>query len=275
LKTIIDKYHQKPYVQPADVLVVYDDKCYTQFKPRWNAISEMSIDHLSAEMYKTGAITTNVYLFDLPKVDLSKFKAVVFANTWLISEEMKSFIKEKILSRSIAVLWNYMPGYSNGNEINLQFVKDLTGFEIETVTMNTIPETIITNKEYGSGKFKLQDKLAPLPVVSDSKADLIGRFNNTDWVGLAFKKSGAATVYYSSLPWQDPQMLRTIFRKAGVHIYSDSNDSFFAGAGLLGISTKNGGSRSILLKNGKTIHFDVKANSTVVVDSETGEVLLK
>ncbi len=275
LKTIIDKYIQKPYVQPADVLVVYDDKGYTQFKARWNAISEMSIDHLSSEMYKTGAVATNIYLFDLPKADLSKYKVIVFANTWLISDDMKKFIKENVMNRSITVLWNYMPGYSNGNEINLQFVKDITGFELTNVSYDNKPEVIVTNKEFGSGKFQLQDKLAPLPVISDNKADLIGEFGNKNWVGIASKKVGQASVYYSSLPWQDPQMLRTIFRKAGAHIYSDSNDSFFAGAGLLGVSTKNGGRKSILLTNGKTVHFEMDANSTVVMDSETGEILLK
>jgi hypothetical protein len=235
----------------------------------------MSIDHLSAEMYKTGAVSTNIYLFDLPRVDLSKYKAIVFANTWLISEEMKSFIKENVLNRSITVLWNYMPGYSNGNEINLQFVKDLTGSELTTVAIDDNPEIVITNNEYGTGKFKLQDKLAPLPIVSDNNAAIIGKFSNKDWVGLAYKKAGGASIYYSSLPWQNPQMLRTIFRKAGAHIYSDSNDSFFAGAGLLGVSTKNGGGRSILLKNGNTIQFEMYANSTAVMDSETGEILLK
>lgn len=275
LKDIIDEYHQRPYIQPADVLVVYDDKCYTQFKPRWNAISEMSIDHLSAEMYKTGAITTSIYLFDLPKVDLSKYKAIVFANTWLISEEMKKFIKENVLNRPITVLWNYMPGYSDGGAINLQHVKDLTGMDLSIIKNDNKPEIVITNREYGSGKFKLQDKLAPLPVVSDGDAAVIGKFSNIDRVALAFKKEGQASVYYSSLPWQNPQMLRTIFRKAGAHIYSDSNDSFFAGAGLLGISTRNGGERSILLRNGKAIQFKMDPNSTTVMDSETGEIVLK
>jgi hypothetical protein len=236
----------------------------------------MSIDHLSAEMYKTGAITTNIYLFDLPKVDLSKYKAIVFANTWLISEEMKNFIKENVLNRSITVLWNYLPGYSNGNEINMQFVINLTGFELATVSSDDKPELVITNKEYGSQKFKLQDKLAPLPIVNDNKADILGKLvvSNKDWAGLAYKKLGGASIYYSSLPWQNPQMLRTIFKKAGVHIYADSNDSFFAGAGLLGISTKNGGSKSILLKNGKALQIEMGANSTAIIDSETGEILL-
>jgi hypothetical protein len=274
LKTIIDRYNQKPYVQPADVLVVYDDKCYTQFKARWNAISEMSIDHLSSEMYKTGAITTNIYLFDLPEVDLSRYKVIVFANTWLITEEMKKFIKENVLSQPITVLWNYMPGFSNGSEINLQFVKDLTGFDLSLVSSDEKPELVITNKDYGSGTFRLQDILAPFPVVSDKQASLIGKFSNMDWVGLAFKKKGDVAIFYSSLPWQNPQMLRTIFRQAGAHIYSDSNDSFFAGAGLLGISAKNGGSKSILLTNGKTIQIKMNANSTAILDSETGEILL-
>ena len=66
-----------------------------------------------------------------------------------------------------------------------------------------------------------------------------------------------------------------IFKSAGVHRYNDEGDIIYSGNGVLTIHTKGGGSRTITLKNGKSVKLMLQASSTVILDSLTGEILMQ
>jgi len=74
------------------------------------------------------------------------------------------------------------------------------------------------------------------------------------------------------LPIHETAFFREIFRKAGCHIFNESDDFTYCNSGLLMLHTKDGGERNILLKNGKFVKLSIPPLSTWVMDEESGDV---
>ena len=82
--------------------------------------------------------------------------------------------------------------------------------------------------------------------------------------------------WYIGVPPTDGALLRKILREAGVHIYLATGDIIYEGSGMIVLHTKDGGTKQLLLKNGQTVSLKLaKGPQTVVVDSESGELLLE
>jgi hypothetical protein len=69
-------------------------------------------------------------------------------------------------------------------------------------------------------------------------------------------------------------MMRGILERAGAHLYGSGRDVFYAGRGLLGMHSGDGGRRLLTLRDGLRVEVDLEPSSTAVFDSRTGERLL-
>ena len=122
-----------------------------------------------------------------------------------------------------------------------------------------------------AGAFGFNRKVEPLFAVRDPDAVTLGVIEGSDLVGLARKKLEQHTAWYASVPLRGPELLRYMLREAGAHIYSDGGDVVHAGNGILRVETAEGGPRTLRLRSGKEIKLLLPANSTTVLDAETGE----
>jgi hypothetical protein len=131
----------------------------------------------------------------------------------------------------------------------------------------------VGEKEY---RYSVQGKAVnPLLVVQDKQATSLGVVAGTDYTAFARKEQKQYTSWYLALPPAQPALWRSVFRAAGAHIYNDSGDIFYSGSGLLVAHTAAGGNRTIRLKNGQEIKVDLPANSTTVLEAQSGKVLLR
>ncbi|MCU0355888.1 MAG: hypothetical protein MUD08_19500, partial [Cytophagales bacterium] len=83
------------------------------------------------------------------------------------------------------------------------------------------------------------------------------------------------TAWFISLPPDSPVLWRYIFKKTGAHLYNDSGDIFYSGSRVLTVHTKEGGPRTVQLKNGKTISLTLPPFSTTLLNTENGEVMMR
>ena len=93
-------------------------------------------------------------------------------------------------------------------------------------------------------------------------------------IGVASKKFKDFTSWYLSAPSNNIELYQEIFRRAGVHMYTDKQDVVVAGNGMIMIVAVQEGERNITLKNGKIKKIQIPPKTTVVLDSENGEILL-
>lgn len=273
LKSLYDSVLHEPYQSDADVLIVYDDKSYYQFHSSWNPISENSIDQFSGELHRSGAMFDNVYLTDLPLVELKKYKIIIFANVWVITKEQRKFINENILNQNLSVLWNYMPGYSNEEKLSIDHVADLVQMKLERLELKDTPA--IQLKPIHNGiSFALRRPVSPLVHIVDSTITPMGWYNGTTKAAIGKKKVNETTIWFSTLPLCDAATLRSIIKESGAHIYNDQKVISFSGGNLLTVHTKEGGNVAMQLKSGKPILLQLPMRSTTILNQSTGEILL-
>jgi len=271
-KELFDSLLNRPYESVADILYVWDQESFFYVKNRWTPVCYDLIDQSFEEALRTGTAGDQIYLFDLDKVDLKKYKAVLFMNVYKLSEKQKDFIKTKVARNGRTLIWNYLPGYTDGKNVSFKFVNDVTQFETIPFNSKEIPVVQIENT---TDEYKFEGAINPMVVISDPKAEILARLKNSGQPVVARKTFNNFRSVFSSLPLHNTDFFRKLFKEAGCHIYNQENDFTYANSGLIMIHSKEGGQRSIFLRNGKEISLNILPFSTWLIEAESGNVLLK
>jgi hypothetical protein len=278
LRTVLSKAWQTPYEPTADVLVVYDPGSVIAMHSLWNTINNSLIDQLSAAVYRSGAVGDFVRLEDLSKVNLDHYKAILFAHTTRISPEDRAVIRDKVAKNGRHLLWTYMPGYFDGESTNEANVSAVTGIQHTRIkfpgTPKDDPTMMVDGKGFPATKFSITDPVQPMLAVTDPKAESVAHLVGSQHIMVAKKTLPESTAWVGTLGLHDANLLRSIFRQAGAHIYLDDNDSVLAGMNLLMINTIAGGKRVLHLRNGRNVEVTIPPRSTSLFSAETGESLL-
>ena len=278
LKRLLDTYVDRPYSSDADVLMVFDTDSfyYMAASKALDPISHTLINWMPLAVYRSSAVFDPIHINDLDKVDLAQYKIVMFANTFRLSRAEKTFIRDKVAADGRHLLWVYAPGYTDGQHNRTAFVSDVTGVHLKQLRFTRPPEIIVDNRIADSLTMKAGEKpFEPLFVVEDENAASLGWYTENDAAGIAQKVMDGATSWFFALPPSDVRLIRYVLEQAGVHLYGDVNDIIYAGNGILTLHTKNSGVRTIRLRNGTSVDVTIPdGGATVLLDSETGEILL-
>ena len=79
------------------------------------------------ELAKTG-FAYDCYSFnDLGKIDLSRYRVVVFPGLFVVTPEKEKFVRERICRDGRTVVWYFAPGISDGKTLDAGRVERLTG----------------------------------------------------------------------------------------------------------------------------------------------------
>ena len=272
IKEIFDRRLNMKFQPVADVLLVWDQESFYHVKNGWTPVAYNQLDHALEQLLRAGATTDNIYLFDLSKADLKRYKLVMFMSTYKMSESQRTFIKNKVASEGRTLVFNYLPGYTDGTKNDFGFVKDVTGFELKKVVCNDKWTIQVKNPDFS---YQMEGPINPLVVINDSKAEVLSEFDGGKGVAMARKSLKDAKIVYSTVPINGTAVFRELFREAGCHIYNETADFTYANSGMIMIHTKDGGKRTIHLKNGKILNIDIPPFSTWLMDAENGTVIFK
>jgi hypothetical protein len=271
-KDFFEKHLHVDYTSEADVLLVFDMKSFYYVKNGWTPVSEDLNDRFISELYHTGVVFDNIFLSDLDKVNLDQYKAIVFMNTFCISDQERVYIKNKVEQKGRHIVWNYLPGYTNGKDLNMAYVSDLTGMRVKQIDVAANPTVKVVASGFPTTEFSFRGQVYPLVSITDKNAQVLGKLTGTEHTVLARKNNPHFTSWYSTLPLHGPELMRKVLQEAGVHVYStDLADVLYSGSGLLWIHTAEGGKRTIRLKNGKMMEIMLAPKSTTLYNNQTGE----
>lgn len=276
LKKLGDAQLHKPYQSDADVLLVHDTESFYHMGSdrKHTSITHWGNNWPTIGIFKSGVVHDVIHVADLDKINLTPYKAIVFVNTFLLHADQKKLIHDKVAKENRHLIWLYAPGYSDGKKLNTLNLIETTGIEIEKI-QPTDPVSIVVNSSIVKDTISVWNSVInPLFIVKDSNAESLGVISGTPQIGFAKKKLRESTSWFISLPPDNPKLWRHIFKEAGAHVYDDSEDIFYSGNGTLTVHTKQGGAKTILLKNGKSISIVLLPFSTTVLNPETGELVL-
>ena len=279
---------------PADVLVVYDEKAFylTANNGKDDPVTDhIAVNQLNDAMFHCGAAFDSVYLFDLKRVDISRYRAVVFANTYDLGEDERAYIARSVARDGRHVIYVYADGLYAGGDPDTANIRALTGMNV--IRRDQLqPLRAAIDPAWGGGDMALDlsyneryfmfpyldtgkpKRFSPNFIIDDPSVTPVTRYAVTENVCGARREANGATVWYFAVPPADNSLLRSIFREAGAHIYEDRGDALQVGAGLIVLHTAPGGERQVRLRNGKAVELTLAPCETAVLDAGTGERLM-
>jgi hypothetical protein len=196
------------------------------------------------------------FLEDFDKVEID-FKVYIFPDASSLSSEQRKRIQARLQAAGATALWFYAPGYICDGEADPANLEALTGikiklrsdlrdyaqvdlveadgFDVPTESFGSdIPYRFFQDKQewlsWKLGENRDNYRFSPLFTVDDPEAETLGTLRAARAPGFARKKVGNMTSYYSVAPCPTPEIFQEIFRQAGVHLYSETQDIIYANA---------------------------------------------
>lgn len=262
MQKITVKYGSKKYEPAADVLMVCDTKSVFYCK-NFNFDEYQIFDAFG----RSGGMVDYVYLSDLDKAEMDRYRVVVFLNSYLLSEEKRAEIQR--LTKDKQRVWLYASGLYNERGLAIENLEKTVGMRVERtenydgaqiVHDKLSKERLVCQKPYPNPNFIITDKQVETIAVNEKGECVVGR-KGDDW--------------YFAYPMLNSEIARWILKEGDAHIYCQTDEPILAGAGLVLVHSVSGGKREILLANGKKVKLSLKEHSAVLLDAKTGKVLLK
>ncbi len=276
LRGVLAPYYDKPYVPQADVALVYDTDSfyYTAAYPDQDpVISPQLVDRMAPHAYRSGTGLDIFHLGDLERAEWDRYKAVVFANTFLLTDAQKRFIRRKVAANGRHLLWTMAPGITDGARKNDAWISEVTGMTVARRELTGPPQA--TLRFAGQTRaLGMPKSFKPFFAVTDPAATPLGTLDGAGAVILARKNRPTHTSWFCSLPPNDDQLLSHVFRQAGAHMYLPPGTVVHAGGGVVCIHSLDGGSHELVLKNGKRVALSLPPRSTSLYDAQSGATLI-
>jgi len=280
LKGLVDARLTRPYESDADVLFVYDTHSFTGTASlrRSDPFSTVMIDHHTLAAFRSGVVFDPVHVLDLPRVDLARYRVVVFGNVYQLDDAQRRFIRERVASGGRTLVWYYAPGLSDGATLEPRRIGELTGIAVTPFSSDAAPTVEFAAPGEAPVRYTTsKEAVRPLFGVAEVGAEIFGRYAGTDVDAVARRKFGDHTAWYVAVPHVGNQPLHFILREAGAHRYVGDGAFAYAGGGFLVVHThlKDGGTQAVTLRSGRVVRFELPAGyHTLVLDPATGEPLL-
>lgn len=262
---------EQPYEKPSDVLVVYDMTAFNYVLPaKLDRLTSKITESMTDLLLGTGAAFDRVFLMDLPKVDLARYKLVIFGNTFVLDEAQRRFIKERVMKDGRSVVFMSGAGYTDGQKNGCALISDLLGLHIDKAT-NT--EAVMTATLNGRG-YKLETQgVTSYFKVADSAAQAVGVYSSGE-TAAAVKNCGGCKVYYFGVPLKAPLgFFKALLSEARVRTYVDGTverDYVTVGGGLICIYSVAGGEKTIKPLNGISRTIVMQPFTAQYFDSRDG-----
>ena len=255
----------------AEVLVVWDTDSYYYTENVFTKTCELGLDNATDDLLRCGVPTDHYYFFDLPLLDLHAYKVVVFMNAWKLTPGQRQFIRDSVATGGRTLVWNYLPGYLDGQEHGKALVEAVTGISLQEIP---VPDTV--RWTMGAAGITNPEHFQPLLVARDPAATAMAVLVGPGAVPVVVRKQLAGcTSILASVPLHGSAVFRQIFREAGCTVWNENNDLTLVSGRYLLLHDNEGGRRTLHLKSGKSVDLDLPAPATLLLDAETGAVLFR
>lgn len=271
-RQLFDRAMTTPRKSVADVLFVWDYESMYYVANCWTATSYMQLDHGVEHALRSGAAIDEIYLFDLPTVDLSQYRAVVFGNAFCLKPEQRAWIEKQVAKDERTLIYQYMPGITDGNRLSLELVSQQVGMRLRSEKLEGKPRFQWTNPSFTTEFEAAIDPFASIELSDEVQP--LAHFEGTTTVVAARAERPSYVLVYSAAPILGSGVWRELFRSAGCHIYSERDDALWANSQHVLVHCADAGQREVKLRNGKHVSVSLDAPKTVVLAADTGKPLL-
>lgn len=258
----------------AEVAYVVGERSITSLSPKWRGASSDELvqryetngtvvvektaprnypffeifSHGLARWGRCGAPVDYVLAEDM-KDNPGDYRLYVFAHNFKYDDAFRDAVA-RIRERGATMLWLYAPGWAHGTDCGTACMKELTGIGFVKAPS---PMLAGVTMEGPGGRFMGMPLKPVSPLFYPLRPDrVIGRYSDGN-PGLAEIRQGKSTsIFYGG--WQmDQAFIRDVLKKAGVFVYSDSNDPTEANEKLFTLHARYAGTKIVRLPRRTTV----------------------
>ena len=200
------------------------------------------------QLHRIGAPVGHYLVTDLPKVADRK---VFFIMTSFAPAEADRKAIDALKRDGHVLVFCWASGLYRNGQIDESAMADVTGIHLKmTKDPGALQVTLNGQHQMTEGlqgvSYGVQQKVQPVIYADDPQAVLLGTLPDGK-PGLVVKEHTDWTAVYSAAPLLPAALMRQIARRAGVHLYIDTDDVVWATRDLVGVSVKEPGTRTVRL----------------------------
>ncbi|MDD6736383.1 MAG: hypothetical protein PUE13_08775 [Clostridiales bacterium] len=260
LHKIAEDMIHREYKPASDVLLVYDtDSYYIRSK-----VFDYDYD-IQVSVARCGVSFDSIYMSELEHAEIERYKCVIFVNAYMQTPAQRD--KCRKLTEHCMRVHLYAEGFSDGKTLAEENISAAVGMKIKRIPF-AVSLTCCGLLEGVTVEIPTE-ALNPLFAVSDSDAVPIAHYEGGE-IAAAIKGNDV----WLGTSKLTREIIEPIIRKSGAHIYSVLGDPIIAGGGIVAVNCVEGGTKTILLRNGKHVDVTVPPYTTVVFDEETGRRII-
>ncbi|MBR5743409.1 MAG: hypothetical protein IKX85_06350, partial [Clostridia bacterium] len=216
LKNIADHTALSPYRQQAEVLCVFDTES-RYYSNAADVFTNGNMPLIFNTLGRSGAIYDSVNFDDLALADPERYKAVLFIHVPYLTKARREMIG-RFKSGGRHLLWINTSGYLSETGAGAKNISEVCGIRVKECGAPSAMDIRYRG---------ILRRIAPpdpysLRFTPEGGAEVVGTFASSDIPAAAKKEEEGYTSWYFSLFPSDTDILREIFRSAGVHIYSEN-----------------------------------------------------
>lgn len=258
-------------VKESEVAFIFDEKTFHSIS--FESSADLVVSLRNYEIGRLGTTCAQYFYNDMSNPKMPSYKMYVFVNTFILTKEEREMIKAKLKREHAVAVWLYAPGYVDptamDNRMSVENIRDLTGFEMETIDElyeatfrwngeeHPISAPMDKRKYYGifgelrkanlhAGSATERDTcLYPFFYPVDKDAKNLAYFLTSDKPAVSIKEyDGFTSIYYGSKTIKY-DVLREMARFAGAHVWYETDDVAFIGKNYLTFHASSTGKKKI------------------------------
>ncbi|MCF7816425.1 MAG: hypothetical protein K9M54_00955 [Kiritimatiellales bacterium] len=213
-------------------------------------------------------------------------RCVILLNPYRITANEKSVLAERFMRDGKMIIFCYMPNVYDDTGFNPNGTA-FCGIDLELNTTSLFPESKTENGTAFGGRQFGRQKKQPVEIslsVKDRNAEPLAHYSSTRDVSCALKEMQGWTSVYLGSSGLPPALWRTLFQKAGCHLFFESCSTDFdkpdfvqANGDFLMVQSATGGRKTIRLpqKVGRVYRFDTARPKLVATDCNSFQAELE
>ncbi len=267
-----------------DVAVLADEESYYRMRMGVKELTQPLIRDMQLKLATMGAPYDMYLLSDIANEKMPDYKLYIFLNPFYVSDTMRDAIKKKVRRNGAVSAWFYATGFiKEDGTFSEEAICDLTGIRVRHKAEKGGQRLKITNFDHRitsdvspSDRLGPTGELGPMFWVEDPEAVVLGHLVPDGPVGIAARDFGAWRSVYCAAPGMSTAVLRGLIQYAGGHVYSTSDDTFYANNNYLMIHTAKAGKKHIALPGPRDVYDVLQAKlvgrnlATIDVDLPAG-----
>jgi len=285
--------HDRAHISEVAVVSNVESEFYLGYRrTEANSISELLYHQQVGAFYRSGAPFDWYLAEDLDAVVARNYKVVIFLDCQYMTERQRIQV-ESLKNGGRTLVFFHAPGYVSESDLSRSRMESICGIRTKQGSVRGVLSAVdvATGLEWGCGLDRVIDGVEDrergvrhrkpgtaqrglfLPDEGDVLMTGVGNLKN---VPVAVCKRQVEWIsVFSSLPALAPDVLRRLYKSAGVHVYSDDDVVVSANSAWLMLHTRRHGNYEVRLPRRMKEVVDVTSDRVVAYDSDIFSCELK